>query len=81
MSATFGLSPATPERRPFYLAVIAGLASELIHLLKTRDPLADRVHLSKPQAALIAGRAAASTLLARATSRRGAYQAVRDDAA
>ncbi len=62
-------------------AVIAGLASELIHLLKTRDPLADRVHLSKPQAALIAGRAAASTLLARATSRRGAYQAVRDDAA
>jgi squalene synthase HpnC len=62
-------------------AVIAGLASELIHLLDTRDPLADRVHLSKPQAVLIAARATASALLARAAGRRGAYQAVRDDAA
>src|SRR6478752_8686648 len=30
MSATFGLSPATPERRPFYLAVIAGLACAFV---------------------------------------------------
>jgi hypothetical protein len=61
--------------------VIAELARELIHLLNTRDPLADRVHLSKPQAAVIAGRAAASALLARARGKRGVYQAVRDDAA
>jgi squalene synthase HpnC len=61
--------------------VIAELARELIHLLNTRDPLADRVHLSKPQAAVIAGRAAASALLARVRGKRGVYQAVRDDAA
>jgi squalene synthase HpnC len=62
-------------------SVIVGLARELINLLNTRDPLADPVHLSKARAALIAGRAAASAIAARATGKRAAYQAVRDDVA
>jgi squalene synthase HpnC len=62
-------------------AVIVGLARELINLLNKRDPLADRVHFSKPHAALIAGRVATSALVARAAGRHGGYQAVRDDAA
>jgi squalene synthase HpnC len=62
-------------------SVIVRLARELVDLLKTRDPLADRVHLSKVRAALIAGRAAASILALRATGKRATYQAVRDDAA
>ena len=62
-------------------SVIVGLARDLINLLSTRDPLVDPVHLSKARAALIAGRAAASTIAARAVGKRATYQAVRDDAA
>ena len=62
-------------------SVIVRLARELITLLDKRDPLADRVHFSKPRSALIAGRAAASALVARVAGRHGIYQAVRDDAA
>ena len=62
-------------------SVIVGLARALINLLNKRDPLADRVHLSKARAALIAGRAAASAIAARATGKRATYHAVRDDAA
>ena len=61
--------------------VIVDLARKLVGRLKTRDPLADRVHLSKSHAALIAGRAALTALLGRATGRGRVYQAVRDDAA
>lgn len=39
-------------------AIIAGLATRLIRLLATRDPLSDRVHLSKPAALAIAARSA-----------------------
>ena len=62
-------------------SVIVALARELLDLLSTRDPLADAVHFSKGRAALIAGRAAASTIVARITGKRATYQAVRDDAA
>jgi hypothetical protein len=62
-------------------SVIVALARELLDLLSTRDPLSDRVHFSKGRAALIAGRATASTLVARATGKRATYQAIRDDAA
>jgi hydroxysqualene synthase len=50
-------------------SVIVELACKLIGLLKTRDPLSDRVHLSKPYAAMIAARAAATTLASRALAR------------
>jgi len=62
-------------------SVIVALARELLNLLSTRDPLADAVHFSKRRAALIAGRAAASTIVSRVTGKRASYQAVRDDAA
>lgn len=62
-------------------SVIVALARELLDLLSTRDPLADAVHFSKGRAALIAGRAAASTIVARVTGKRATYQAIRDDAA
>jgi squalene synthase HpnC len=62
-------------------SVIVGLARDIINLLNTRDPLADRVHLSKVRATLIAGWATASRLAARVTGKRATYQAVRDDAA
>ncbi len=50
-------------------SVIVEISRKLIALLKTRDPLSDRVHLSKPQAAMIAARAAAATLASRAFAR------------
>lgn len=50
-------------------AVIAALARKLIDLLKTRDPLSETVHLSKPYAAAIAARTAAATLLGRPFTR------------
>jgi squalene synthase HpnC len=50
-------------------SVIVELARKLINLLKTRDPLSERVHLSKWQAATLAGRAAAGTLANRAFAR------------
>lgn len=50
-------------------SVIVELARKLIVLLKTRDPLSDRVHLSKFQAATFAARATAATLASRALAR------------
>jgi hydroxysqualene synthase len=50
-------------------AAIVELARKLIQLLKTRDPLCDRVHLSKFQAASVAARATAATLANRALAR------------
>ncbi|RUP08101.1 squalene synthase HpnC [Hyphomicrobium sp.] len=50
-------------------SVIVGLARKLIGLLKTRDPLSETVHLSKPHAAAIAARTAAATLVGRAFTR------------
>jgi squalene synthase HpnC len=50
-------------------SVIVELARKLIGLLRTRDPLSDRVHLSKSRAAMIAARAAAATLANRAFAR------------
>ncbi|WP_045835302.1 squalene synthase HpnC [Hyphomicrobium sp. 99] len=50
-------------------SVIVGLARKLIGLLKTRDPLSETVHLSKPYAAVIAARAAAATLAGRTFTR------------
>lgn len=50
-------------------SVIVGLARKLIGLLKTRDPLSETVHLSKPHAAAIAARTAAATVVGRAFTR------------
>lgn len=50
-------------------SVIVGLARKLIGLLKTRDPLSEPVHLSKPYAAVIAARTAAATLAGRTFTR------------
>lgn len=46
------------RRLAMEIAAIAGLATRLTALLKVRDPLVDRVHLSKPLAAGIALRSA-----------------------
>jgi squalene synthase HpnC len=62
-------------------SVIVALARRLLDLLKARDPLADRVHLSKPLAALLAARAAAAALIGRAAGKRSIYEVVKDDAA
>ena len=51
-------------------AAIVELARKLLLRLSMRDPLADRVHLSKPYAAIIAARAAVGALAARAGTRR-----------
>ena len=45
--------------------VIVGLAHKLVALLMTRDPLSERVHLTKPGALLQAARGAASTFAER----------------
>lgn len=50
-------------------SVIVGLARRLIALLKTRDPLSERVHLSKWQVAAVASRATAGTLASRVLAR------------
>ena len=62
-------------------SVIVALAQKLLDRLKTRDPLTDHVHLSKPYAASIAARAAATALVGRAAGRRSSYEIVKDDAA
>jgi squalene synthase HpnC len=62
-------------------SVIVALARKLLDRLKMRDPLTDRVHLSKPYAASIAARAATATLVGRAAGKRGSYEIVKDDAA
>ena len=51
-------------------AAIVALARKLLRLLKSRDPLADVVHLSKTGAASVVARAAAATLVMRAVGRR-----------
>jgi squalene synthase HpnC len=61
-------------------AAIVELARKLLLRLAIRDPLADRVHLSKPHAAMIAARAAVSALATRVVGMRGAYN-IEDDAA
>ncbi len=45
--------------------VIVRLAHRLIALLKTRDPLRERVHLTKAGAVLVAAQGAAATIAAR----------------
>lgn len=50
-------------------AIIVELARKLIALLKTRDPLSERVHLSKLQAATFASRAAVAVIANRALAR------------
>ena len=50
-------------------SVIVELANKLIALLKRRDPLSERVHLSKWQAAAYAAHAAGGTLANRALAR------------
>lgn len=50
-------------------SVIVEVARKLIELLKSRDPLSGRVHLSKAHAALLASRAAAGTLVNRTFGR------------
>ncbi|WP_409560953.1 squalene synthase HpnC [Hyphomicrobium sp. MC8b] len=50
-------------------SVIVELARKLIAILKTRDPLSERVHLSKLQAAMVASRATAATVASRALAR------------
>jgi phytoene/squalene synthetase len=47
--------------------VIVRLAHRLIALLKTRDPLRERVHLTKAGAVLVAAQGAAATIAARLT--------------
>jgi squalene synthase HpnC len=61
-------------------SVIVALARKLLDRLTTRDPLADRVHLSKPHAAAIAARAALMALAGRAAGGRNNYEIVKDDA-
>jgi squalene synthase HpnC len=50
-------------------AVIVGLARKLIRLLRTRDPLRERVHLTKAGAIAVAARSAAWALLGRGWGR------------
>lgn len=50
-------------------SIIVELARKLIAILKTRDPLSERVHLSKLQAAMVASRATAATVASRALAR------------
>jgi hydroxysqualene synthase len=50
-------------------SVIVGLARRLIALLKRRDPLSERVHLSKWQVAAVSSRATAGTLASRVLAR------------
>jgi hydroxysqualene synthase len=50
-------------------SVIVELARRLIGILKSRDPLSERVHLSKLQAAMFAARATAATLASRTFAR------------
>ena len=62
-------SSVTDLRLAVETSVIVALARKLIGLLKTRDPLSESVHLSKPYAAVIAARTAAATVAGRAFSR------------
>jgi squalene synthase HpnC len=62
-------------------AAIVALARKLLRLLKSRDPLADRVHLSKSGAATVVARAAAVALVLRARGRRTTPSAAEDRAA
>jgi squalene synthase HpnC len=62
-------SSVTDLRLAVETSVIVALARKLIGLLKTRDPLSERVHLSKPYAAVIAARTAAATVAGRTFTR------------
>jgi hypothetical protein len=50
--------------------VIQSLAEKLVGMLRTRDPLSERVHATKPEALVAAGSGVAKTLLQRAAGRR-----------
>lgn len=52
------------------IAVIERFAARIVALLRERDPLSDRVHLSKPEMAALALSAVAAELFRRATGRR-----------
>lgn len=58
------------RRLALEVAVIQGLAETLTAKLATRDPLSQRVHASKPEAAAIAALSVAKALLRRATGSR-----------
>ena len=62
-------SSVTDLRLAVETSVIVALARKLIGLLKTRDPLSENVHLSKPYAAVIAARIAAATVAGRTFTR------------
>jgi len=55
------------RRLAMEIAAIERLAARLIPLLQTRDPLSERVHLTKPQAAMTGAGAAAAELWRRLT--------------
>jgi hydroxysqualene synthase len=59
-------------------AAIVRLANVLIALLRTRDPLRERVHLSAASAAIVTGRAAVGALLRRCTRQLFPHLASRD---
>jgi squalene synthase HpnC len=59
-------------------AAIARLANVLIALLRTRDPLSERVHLSAASAAIVTARAAAGALSRRFTRQLFPHLASRD---
>ncbi len=52
------------------VAVIQSLAEKLVAMLRTCDPLSERVHATKPEALVAAGSGIVKTLLQRATGRR-----------
>lgn len=59
-------------------AAIARLANVLIALLRTRDPLSERVHLSAASAAIVTARAAVGALFRRVTRQLFPHLASRD---
>ncbi len=61
-------------------AVIVRLGNELLALLRSRDPLSERVHLSTASSALVAARAAVGALSGRFTRHMFPYLPSRSDA-
>ena len=61
-------------------AVIVRLANVLLSLLRTRDPLSERVHLSPVPTCLVAARAAGGALSRRLMRQLSPYVAARGDA-
>jgi squalene synthase HpnC len=63
-SAPFS-SNIADRRLALEVAVIQGLAERLLTKLRTRDPLADRVHASKPEALVVAAASVGRALFSR----------------